>query len=406
VEKSNSISLSSNTIKNILTLRYNLSINPILPKLTAKDFISTNDKFSTKFIEETIANTLKKNIDKNCKKISIALSAGIDSTLNLAILRKTFPDLQINAISMHFANSVDETPEAAKIAEYFDAKHEIIHLDNFLVELPKAISITKQPFWDLHWYHIVKKAKSQSDHLVSGDGGDELFGGYTFRYKKFLSLVNQNSSPVERIRAYLECHERDWVKNQSDLFGPKIKFSWKKIYDILIPYFDNSLSLIQQVFLADYNGKLLYNFSPINSKLHEHFKIKSIVPLLSKEMISYGTHLEMNLKYNQVNNVGKLPLRKLLSSYIDMNLLSKTKLGFSVNTINLWKSYGYKLCKKYLDKPGIVNEGWINSLWIENNLKEDLEIKYINKFLGLLAFEIWYRIFITKEMNPETKLSV
>ena len=117
-------------------------------------------------------------------------------------------------------------------------------------------------------------------------------------------------------------------------------------------------------------------------------------------------YLEMNLKYNQVNNVGKLPLRKLLSSYIDMNLLSKTKLGFSVNTINLWKSYGYKLCKKYLDKPGIVNEGWINSLWIENNLKEDLEIKYINKFLGLLALEIWYRIFITKEMNPETKLSV
>ena len=29
-----------------------------------------------------------------------------------------------------------------------------------------------------------------------------------------------------------------------------------------------------------------------------------------------------------------------------------------------------------------------------------------DKFLGLLAFEIWYRIFVTKEMNPETKLSV
>ena len=52
------------------------------------------------------------------------------------------------------------------------------------------------------------------------------------------------------------------------------------------------------------------------------------------------------------------------------------------------------------------SEGWINSSWIENNLKNDLEIKYINKFLGLLALEIWHRIFITKEMNPDTKLSV
>ena len=69
MEKSNSISLSSNSIKNILTLRYNLSINPILPKLTEKDFISTRDNFSTEFIEEMIVNTFKKKIDNNCKKI-------------------------------------------------------------------------------------------------------------------------------------------------------------------------------------------------------------------------------------------------------------------------------------------------------------------------------------------------
>jgi asparagine synthase (glutamine-hydrolysing) len=406
VEKSNSISLSPDSIKNILTLRYNLSINPTLPKLTDIDFTSTNNKLSIEIIEKSMVNTLKNNIDKNCKKIAIALSAGIDSTLNLAILRKTFPDLQIKAISMQFADSIDETPQAAKIAEHFGVEHDIIHLDNFLVELPKAISITKQPFWDLHWYHIVKKAKSHCDYLVSGDGGDELFSGYTFRYKKIISLINEDSSPIDRVKAYLQCHERDWVKDQPNLFGPKARFSWKGIHDILIPYFDNSLSLMQQVFLADYNGKLLYNFSPVNSKLHEHFRIKSIVPLLSKDLISYATHLETNLKYDQVNDIGKLPLRKLLSNYIDNNLLSQNKLGFSVNTVNLWKSHGYKLCKKYLDNSRIVNEGWINSSWIENNLKNDLEIKYINKFLGLLALEIWHRIFVTKEMNPDTKLSV
>ena len=406
MEKSNSISLSSNSIKNILTLRYNLSVNPILPKLTEKDFISTRDNFSTEFIEEMIVNTFKKKIDNNCKKISIALSAGVDSTLNLAILRKNFPDLKINAITMHFADSVDETPEAEKIAKHFDANHEIINLNNFLIELPKAISITKQPFWDLHWYHIVKKAKTQSNYLISGDGGDELFGGYTFRYKKYLTLVNQNSTPIQRIKAYLECHRRDWVKDQDKIFGTNINFSWEKIYELFIPYFDNSLSLLQQIFLADYNGKLLYNFNPINSKLHEYFEIKSITPLLSKEMIMYGSHLETNLKYNQINNIGKLPLRKLLSKYMDINLLVKNKIGFSVNTKKLWKTFGFDLCKKYLTDSNIINEKWINSSWIEENLEENLEVEYVNKFLGLLACEIWYRVFITKEMNPETKLTI
>ena len=52
-----------------------------------------------------------------------------------------------------------------------------------------------------------------------------------------------------------------------------------------------------------------------------------------------------------------------------------------------------------------MNENWINADWIEKYIdRSDLDIRYINKFYGLLAFEIWHRIFITKEMNANTKL--
>ena len=404
--ESNSISLSANSIIDILTLRYNTENNPVLSKLTWDDFTPTNFETSMEFIQKSIKKTLQNSIEANCEKISIALSGGIDSALNLALLRDTFPNLQISAISLKFANSVDETPQAAKLAEHFGAEHEIIHLDNFFIDLPQAVSITKQPFWDLHWYHIVKKAKSHSDYLVSGDGGDELFGGYTFRYQKFLSLVNQNSSPIERVKSYLECHERDWVQDQTELFGKKIDFSWEKIHASLLPYFDNSLSLIQQIFLADYNGKLLYNFNPVNAVLHEHFNMKSIVPLLSEEIITHATHLATDLKYDEKNNIGKIPLRKLLANYIDDDLLTQSKQGFSVNTINLWKSHGYKLCQMYLGDARIVKDGWINESWIENHLKSELDVKYVNKFLGLLSFEIWYRIFVTSEMDSKTLLEI
>ena len=63
-----------------------------------------------------------------------------------------------------------------------------------------------------------------------------------FRYKKFLSLTNKNSTSLEKVKAYLECHERDRVPDQHDIFTKKSNFSWNLIYDQLIPYFDNNLS--------------------------------------------------------------------------------------------------------------------------------------------------------------------
>ena len=404
MEESNSISISEDSIKNILTLRYNSKISSKLPKLTIDDFAQTNNDDSIEFIKKSMKNTLKNSINGKEGVISIALSGGIDSTLNLAILRETFPDSEISAISMKFADSVDETPQAGNIAKHFDAKHQIINLEDFLIELPKAISITKQPFWDLHWYHIVKQAKTNGDYLVSGDGGDELFGGYTFRYEKFLCLVNSNSSPMERVKAYLLCHERDWVQDQENLFGVKINFSWEQIHQKLLPYFDNKLSLIQQVFLSDFNGKLLYNFSPVNKAFHDEFSMKSIIPLLSNELISFSTHLDPNLKYDESKKIGKLPLRKLLENYIDFNMLTQTKQGFSVNTQNLWRSKGYKLCESYLNESRIVKNGWINQAWIDDNLKPNLDVNYTNKFLGLLALEIWYRLFVNLEMDSNTSL--
>jgi len=398
--------INPSSIVNILTLRYDPSIIPNLPKKTWNDFKSNNIIPNTELIENLILKDISKNLESlNPKKLCIALSGGVDSTLILSLIRKSNPDLEIEAISIKFANSVDETINASKIAEKFEANHHIIDIDNYLSELPKAISLIKQPFWDLHWYYVVKKSQSLSKLLASGDGGDEVFGGYTFRYEKFLSLTTSDSTPLEKVKAYLSCHERDRVPDQEYLFGPKSNFTWNSIYDSLLPYFDNSLSRLEQVFVADYNGKLLYNFNPINAKITKSFGVTVIAPLLNQNVINYGIKIPTIFKYDESTNVGKIPLRQLLVKNQADSLISKEKLGFNVNTINLWKSHGQKLCKEFLSNSRVVKNGWINSTWIEKYLdKTDLDVKYVNKFLGILAFEIWYRLFITKEISSDDKL--
>jgi asparagine synthase (glutamine-hydrolysing) len=295
---------------------------------------------------------------------------------------------------------------AAKIAENFEANHHIVYLENYLEELPKAIDIIKMPFWDLHWYHVVKKSQSLSKYLASGDGGDELFGGYTFRYKKFLSLTTQNSTPLDKVKAYLQCHERDRVPDQEDLFDAKAEFTWDAIYKTLLPYFDNSMPSLDQVFLADYNGKLLYNFSPVNTRILNHFLVEGISPLLSDLIIGTATRIPNVKKYDQNKNLGKLPLRELLKRYNAISFVTDQKLGFNVDTKNLWELYGKSICTEYLLDSSIVSDGWINKKWITSHInRSDLDVRYINKFLGLLAFEIWYRLFVTRDMNANTRLN-
>ena len=162
---------------------------------------------------------------------------------------------------------------------------------------------------------------------------------------------------------------------------------------------------MQQVLLADYNGKLLYNFNPINKKIVDELKIELITPILNPELISSAPHTILSQNYDEIQNIGKLPLRKILEKNGHSSLVNTQKLGFNVNTINLWKKHGHRLCEKFLLDSRIVNDGWISNDWILKHMNNSsLDVRYVNKFLGILAFEIWYRLFITKELSSEDTL--
>jgi len=335
----------------------------------------------------------------------MSLSSGIDSTLVLALLRKEFPTAEIESVSVKFSESVDETDASKKISEKFETNHHVLEINNFLEELPAAISIVKQPFWDLHWYYLVKKMKNLTNVFFSGDGGDELFAGYTFRYQKFMEQTNENSTLNQKIISYLNCHERDWIPEQELIFNKEFYFSWDKIYEIVKPFFNNSLPRLTQVLLADFNGKLLHNMQPLYNLIHQKFDIKNITPIINKELIQLSCQLPNEMKYNFSKNTGKIPLLKILDKYQITHLLSSKKQGFSVNTVKMWELYANKIFSYYFDKSRLIEDKIIDEQWINETCKKtDLNARYVNKLLGILALEIWYRLFITKEMKSNEKL--
>ena len=93
----------------MLTLRYDPTLTNILPRLTWNDFIPKDDEPSIDFIEKSLLNYINEKIPSGTKTLSLALSGGIDSTLVLALVRKVFPDMKINAISTKFSESKYES---------------------------------------------------------------------------------------------------------------------------------------------------------------------------------------------------------------------------------------------------------------------------------------------------------
>lgn len=396
-------------IRNILTLRYDptIEIKSPIPQIDINQIESRNGIYpSPEDIELELRSNIRKNLTGlNPKKISLALSTGVDSNLMLSLIRDEYPKLDIKCISVSF----DETSEAnyaKKIAESMGTDFYNVTVDNPLKDLPLLISIVQEPRWNLYQYYFIEKSKHFSDVLFTGDGGDELFGGYTFRYNKFLSLLNHSHDWKQRVSSYLDCHERDWIPDQEKLFEETVRFDWHSVYSLLRKYFDNKLDPLDQVFLADYHGKLIYDFIPTNDKFFNHFGITGISPLLDRKIISMAFKIPASAKYNDKTNVGKIPLRKILSTLKGSNV-SDTKIGFGMDLKNLWSTNAKEIVIATLSNASIFRDKIISGDFYNHMIKiieETQNVRYISKMLQLLSLEIWYKMFITFEWSSKHSL--
>ncbi|HEY9385490.1 MAG TPA: asparagine synthase-related protein [Nitrososphaeraceae archaeon] len=419
----------NNNIVNLLTLRYdpNIANSNVIRDITYQEIINHRQSSgpipSAIEIENAIRKTIKKKIEElQPNRIAVAISAGVDSNVILSLIRKEFPNIEIDCLTVSFddnndndgdnnSSSESEVKCAKKIAEGQNAKFHVIYLDNPLKDLPMLISIVKEPRWNIYQYYFIEKARALSSILFTGDGGDELFGGYTFRYRRFMqNLNNQDCSWIDRVRLYLLCHERDWVPDQEHMFGENIKFSWSPIYMTLKKYFDNNLDPLEQVFLADYHGKLMYDFIPTNEKYFKHFRLYGVAPLLSKDIIDLSTKIPFDLKYDLASNSGKIQLRQIIKNSMSSsmsNFIENKKMGFSIDLIKFWLKHAKEIVTSNLDKGRIFEDKIVNRNWYNKSLmriNETQDTRYISKMLQLLSLEIWYKLFITSEASPKSSL--
>jgi asparagine synthase (glutamine-hydrolysing) len=402
--------IDKNHIRNLLTLRYDPDSKSEFIQREISDFKPIKRENQEKKIVEIIKEDLIEKQEKyNFKEISMSLSGGIDSGLSLALIRDTFPDVKINCIGVGFGDIDDETHRAKELAQIYDCNFIEIIKEDLLSDLPKLINLTKEPKWNLYNYYTFEKGKEFSDVFFTGDGGDEIFGGYTFRLQKILDTTYDGMTWKDKVKLYLNCHERDWVPDQEELFSKEMNFSWDLIYEKFKRYFDNDLSIIDQVFLADFNGKLIHDWIPSNKKFEKDLNLSINSIFLNPKLIEFATHIPWKQKYDSKTNFGKIPLRNIIQNYRGFKDEKLVKKGFGSNLFNLWDN-SKELIFNYVNKDAeIIKNKIINKKWLDRTFKkiqesETVDLRYASKIISLFSFEIWYKLFVTKSLKVNQKI--
>jgi asparagine synthetase B (glutamine-hydrolysing) len=336
-------------------------------------------------------------------EVALLFSGGLDSSYLLSRLKGR---THVSTITLVYRNRPPDTLNEAIDWLRPDATY-TVSVDDILRDLPKQIQIQGYPLWHLYSYYAMEKATQLQMPLTTGDGGDEALAGYEFRYKSFME--RPIGSPMQRVNAYLMGHNRDWVPDQALLLHPRMRFSWQYIRSLLVEYFLNPLQPWRQVLLADYHGKLRWDWVPMYRKWARHFKLTLISPFLEPDVMQFGHSLPTNLLFE--DGEGKILLRESLRRLgAPEKIVKQPKSGFGVGNLEeLWINEGKAIFSRlFLEKVAAVVEGkFIRQKWIErfrDRLSDcERDPRYLSKALQLVAFETWYRM-LRGEISSDDRL--
>ena len=417
-------------------------------KILEKKWYSTQSKieaFDGTYKEALEFTEVLINKSINYQKISdvpvgVFLSGGIDSTLVTSLMQNNI-STKVKTFTLGYNDSLyDESIFAKKIANHLGTEHNewIVGEDEVIKHIPNMSRLYDEPFADssqVPTYLISKLAKQKVKVSLTGDGGDELFGGYN-RYiyapkilklkkyppilKKIISNLisfgtpSQWSSISNTINKFIPSKYRfttfvEKLYKLSDLMELNGEY---EIYDSLISTWKKELpSLVHKIDFKKYSEDSFYKSgnsfeermmrTDLNNYLVDDILVKvdraamansieTRVPFLNNELVNFALSLPLSMKIDG-NGQGKILLRDILYKYVPKKMVDRTKAGFGM-PIDSWLRGSLKeWANDLIDKKKINDQNYLNYELINKEWKQHLSGEKNNhhKIWNILMFQSW-----------------
>ena len=402
--------------------------------------------------ETTAINELESLLSQSIKSQMISdvplgafLSGGIDSSLIVALMQKESMK-PIKTFTIGFEDvDYDESPYAQGVASHLNTDHHTLIVSETETQavIPLLGDMYDEPFADssqIPTYLVCKAAKEHVKVALSGDAGDELFGGYNryfwgpkvwnklswmpYEARKFLGkginsistnswdkvghLMNKTlfSNPVAQFgdKAKKLGARLEQVRSMQDLYFSLVR-EWddpslllknfskpietqKNFQSILSSHFDEKDPELSMMFC----DTMTYLPDDILCKVDRAAMATSLetrVPFLDHRIAEFSWKLPLNMKIR--DGQGKWILRKILSNNIPKDLIDRPKTGFGIPVGN-WlrgplKEWADDLLHPFrINSEGYFNEDLITTIWKQHL---DGSHDWTARLWTILMFQAW-----------------
>lgn len=371
------------------------------------------------------------------------LSGGVDSSTVVALMQaQSTKPIKTFTIGFH-EGDYDEARHARAVANYLETDHTELYVtpEQVLAVIPRLSKLYDEPFADVSQiptFLVSELAQRNVKVCLSGDGGDELFGGYN-RYTVGARLWRQFGGLPKTLRAGVSAgisatrpSAWDYCFNK---FGSLLPRGWRvrtpgiklqkiaemltasspeEVYLGLVSHWSNSEQVVigGKLFASPLHNQLNTSLTPEFELEHQMMFLDSLtylpddilvkldrasmgvsletrVPMLDHRVVEFAWRLPLEMKIH--NHEGKWLLRQVLNRYVPRTLIERPKTGFSV-PLDSWLRGPLRDWAEELLNPEILKEqGFFAHEPIRAKWKEHLEEKrnWSSQLWSVLMFQVW-----------------
>lgn len=396
-----------------------------LKKLNNNKVYFKNYEECKKEVREKLFNSVENMLHADVE-VGAFLSGGIDSSIVVGAINKV-SNKKTNTFSIGYKNkNFDESDRAKIVSDFNNTNHtmQILEYNNISENLEDLLLQFDEPFADssaIPTYYVSKLASEKVKVVLTGDGGDELFGGYS-KY-----LINYYMKKYKKVPKSL----RKGIKYSVDKFMPENNLKRKILKVSNLEEYDESVDLYLNLTKLGFKENELKNLlledrtNIIDEKIRELYtsvkgsdlekslfvdqniilegdmltkvdrmsmknSIETRVPFLDKDLLEVSLRVPENYKIKGHDT--KFILKDAFSDILPKGIVNKSKMGFAV-PIGEWMRKEFKdeicylLSKEFLTSQKIFNVEYVIEL-----LNEHMERKKDNssKIWTIYVFQKWY----------------
>jgi len=362
--------------------------------------------------------------------VGVLLSGGVDSSLLAALAAQETPEA-VHTFTVGFAErSFDERDDARRVAELYGTNHHelLLHPDPALL-LPTLADAFDEPFADSSALPTYLVSQLAADHVkvaLSGEGGDELFGGYytyaadlladrvgpiarmasplverlpasggrvslEYRAKRFTRAAHL--PPLERHHGWKEIFSRE---AREELTGRKSSFDPLDVYRARYAETEGAegLARLQDV---DFSVYLVDDLLVKTDRASMAHSLEARVPFLDPVVTNFAFALPRGQRVRGLSK--KVLLRKAAEPLLPREVVHGRKRGFSIPAAAWLRGELEPFARETLSPDTLRRQGFFRPEPVTRLIDEHLARRqdWSRQLWGLLAFTLWYEHHVEQD---------